>query len=70
MIDYSHANLYNIDSTFLRNDTYDEVAFGVDYFLMPGSIIIGQFSLGDASRSDDSEKIQYRRFTIGWRTTF
>ncbi len=70
LIDYSHANLYNLDSTFMRNDTYDEVTFGLDYFLMPSSTIIGQFSLGDASRSDDSEKLQYRRFTIGWRTTF
>lgn len=70
LVDYSHANLYNTDSTFMRTDTYDEVTFGVDYFLMPSSTIIGQFSYGDGSRSDDSEKIQYKRFTIGWRTTF
>lgn len=70
LIDYSHAELYDTASALMRTDTYDEVTFGVDYFLMPSSTIIGQFSLGDASRSDNSEKLQYRRFTIGWRTTF
>ncbi len=70
LIDYSHADLFNTESSAMRTDTYDEVAFGADYFLTDSSTIIGQFTVGDASRSDGSEKLKYKRFTLGWRTTF
>lgn len=43
---------------------------GVNYFVTDSSTIIGQFSTVDANRTDDSEKLKYNRYTVGWRTTF
>lgn len=70
VINYSNVDLYNTGSTSIRTDTYETLTLGVNYFITESSIIIGQFSLTDADRSDDTESIDFERFTLGWRTTF
>lgn len=71
LIKYSHAELYNTgDTTTIRSDIYDVLTFGANYFLTPSSTIIGQASMCDADRSDDSEALEFLRYTLGWRTTF
>lgn len=69
----SYANLYKTGLTGQRgmvSDMYYATDFGLDYSLTPDSTIIGQFEVGDASRSDQSDIIDYHRFVLGWRTTF
>lgn len=71
LVKYSHAELYNTgDTTTIRSDIYDVLTFGVNYFITPSSTLIGQLSMCDADRSDDSEALEFLRYTLGWRTTF
>jgi hypothetical protein len=66
-IGYAHVELAN---TEVIKDTYDTDTLLLTYFLTSNSSIIGQYSIVNAKRSDDSEKLRYDRFTLGWRTTF
>jgi len=72
LIDYSHARNYVTASGNFTGeyDSYDTTTLGVDYFVTESSAIIGQLMLGNGKRSDGSEKLDYTRFTLGWRTTF
>lgn len=57
-------------STTMLTDNYQDLSFAVNYWITQGSTIIGQVDFVDAERSDNSEKLEYLRWTIGWRTTF
>jgi hypothetical protein len=69
LIKYSDVDLYYVSTTMLT-DNYKTVSFAVDYWIVGGSTIIPQVEYVDARRSDGSEKLQYWRWTLGWRTTF
>ncbi len=57
-------------STTMLTDNYQDLSFAINYWIFQGSTIIGQVDLVDAERSDNSEKLEYLRYTLGWRTTF
>jgi hypothetical protein len=66
-IGVAHVELANTD---VLKDTYDTNTLLLTYYLTSNSSIIGQYSIVNAKRSDDSQKLVYDRFTLGWRTTF
>jgi len=73
LIEETYANLYsagNSGQTSIFFNKYYATSFVLDYTLTPNSTIIGQYELGRGRRSDDSETLDYGRFTLGWRTTF
>lgn len=70
VLQYSLAQLYNTEESFMRTDKYSTWTFGLNYFITDSSVIIGQVDVGDAKRSDSSERLEYIRSTLGWRTTF
>ncbi|MFH1414410.1 MAG: porin [Candidatus Omnitrophota bacterium] len=70
LIQYSHSELYNTAGSVMRSDIYDALTLGANYFLTEGSTIIAQVSTCDANRSDDSETLEFLRYTLGWRITF
>ncbi len=57
-------------STTMLTDNYQELSFAVNYWIFQGSTIIGQLDFVNADRSDNSETLEYFRYTLGWRTTF
>jgi hypothetical protein len=57
-------------STTMLTDNYQDLSFAINYWIFQGSTIIGQVDFVDAERSDNSEKLEYLRYTLGWRTTF
>lgn len=57
-------------STTMLTDNYQDLSFALNYWITQGSTIIGQVDFVDAERSDQSEKLEYLRYTLGWRTTF
>lgn len=69
LVKYSDVDL-GYASTTMLTDNYKTVTFAVDYWIVSGSTIIPQIQYVDAQRSDGSEKLQYWRYTLGWRTTF
>ncbi len=70
MVNYSDVRLPYLGETVIRHDDYEAVTFGLNYFFTESSIIMGDISLVDGDRSNDSESISYYRTTLGWRTTF
>lgn len=70
LVNFSHVELYNSSAATMRSDIYDTLTFGLNYFLTDSSTIIGQYSIVDADRSDESEALNYSRFTLSLRTTF
>lgn len=69
-INYSDVKLPYTGGSILLKDTYRAATLGLNYFLTDSSIIMGEISVVGANRSDKSEKLNYYRSTIGWRTTF
>ncbi len=69
-INYSDVNLPYTGGSSLLKDTYKAATLGLNYFFTNSSIIMGEVSRVDGDRSDGSEKLDYYRSTIGWRTTF
>lgn len=67
LINYSRAVTY---ATYPNYDDYKTTTLGVNYFITESSSIMGQFSMVDAKRTDDSEGLTFNRYTVGWRTTF
>lgn len=70
LVKYSDIDLFYPDDTRMLTDNYKTWSFSVNYWLTSGSTIIPQIEYVDAERSDDSEKLEYLRYTLGWRTTF
>lgn len=70
LLKYSHAELYKTGIPTMRSDNYDTTSLALNYFITPNSTIIGQYMFIDGARSDESERIEANRFTLGWRTTF
>lgn len=70
VIKYSDVDLYRPSTTTMLTDNYKVLSLGVNYFITESSTIMPQFIHVDAGRSDNSEKLEYNRFTLGWRTTF
>ena len=70
LVNFSHAELYNSATATMRSDIYDTLTFALNYFITDSSSLIGQYSLVDGDRSDQSDALNYNRFTLGWRTTF
>ncbi|MDD5476974.1 MAG: hypothetical protein PHG87_02025 [Candidatus Omnitrophica bacterium] len=69
-INYSQVSLPYTGGSSLLKDTYKATTLGLNYFFTNSSIIMGEISRVDGDRSDRSEKLDYYRSTIGWRTTF
>ena len=69
LIKYSDVDL-SFASTTMLTDNYKTVTFAANYWIAGGSTIIPQIAYVDARRSDGSEKLEYWRYTLGWRTTF
>ncbi|MGD9157158.1 MAG: hypothetical protein PVG39_02005, partial [Desulfobacteraceae bacterium] len=69
MAKYSDIDQFFISNTMLT-DNYQAFSFSFSYWLTEGSTIIPQIDAVDAERSDGSEKLEYLRYTLGWRTTF
>ena len=67
---YSDVDLWFPGTDTLLTDNYKVVSAAIDYWIAETSTIIGQVSYVDADRSDDSAKLEYWRYTLGWRTTF
>lgn len=57
-------------STYDYANVYKTTTLGLNFFISESSTIIGQFSSVDANRTNDSDKLYYNRYTVGWRTTF
>ncbi len=73
LIEQSYFNNYKAGlsgQTSMLSDKYYSTNLGVDYSITPNSTIIGQYEIGDASRSNGSESLRFNRYTLGWRTTF
>ncbi|MCL5674170.1 MAG: hypothetical protein M1501_00250 [Candidatus Omnitrophica bacterium] len=49
--------------------TYKTVTYGVDYFITPTSVIMGELSVGK-STNPEIGGLDYSRLTVGWRTDF
>ncbi|MFO7558576.1 MAG: hypothetical protein R6X10_07065 [Desulfobacterales bacterium] len=70
VVKYSDVDLFYPGTDRMLEDNYKSVAVAVNYWLMDNSTIIPQIEYVDSSRSDNSEELDYFRYTLGWRTTF
>ena len=70
LIKYSDVDLWAISTDTLLTDNYKTISAAVNFWIAPNSTIIPQIEYVDADRSGGSEKLEYVRYTIGWRTTF
>jgi len=70
LIKYAHSELYKTGASSMKSDNYDDTILGLNYFLTDGVTLIGEYSHGEAARSDGSEKLNYDRATLGARVTF
>ncbi|MDP2646385.1 MAG: hypothetical protein Q8P24_15715 [Desulfobacterales bacterium] len=70
LVKYSDVDLYKAGSSSLLTDNYKTLSVALNIWLASGSTLIPQLELVDAERSDASEKLEYLRYTLGWRTTF
>ncbi|MDO9265142.1 MAG: porin [Desulfosalsimonadaceae bacterium] len=70
LVKYSDVDLFSPSDERMLTDNYKTTAFAVNYWLTDGSTIIPQVEYVDSERSDDSETLEYFRYTLGWRTTF
>lgn len=69
-VNYSDVSLPYTSGSSLLKDTYKSTTLGLNYFFTNSSIIMGEVTHVNADRSDGSEKLNYYRSTVGWRTTF
>lgn len=69
-LNYSQVSLPYTGASSLLKDVYKAGTLGVNYFFTDSSIIMGELTYVDGDRSDGSEKLNYYRSTLGWRTTF
>jgi hypothetical protein len=68
---YSDVDLFVPGITQMLTDNYKTISLSLNYWIWEGvSDIIPQVEYVDAERSDGSQKLEYWRWTIGWRTTF
>ena len=68
---YSDVDLFLPGTTQMLTDNYKTISLSLNYWIWEGvSDIIPQVEYVDAARSDGSQKLEYWRCTIGWRTTF
>lgn len=70
MVKYSDVDLWFPGTNRLLTDNYMTFGGAINYFITESSIIMPQFEYVDADRSDNSQKLEYIRYTLGWRTTF
>ncbi|MBU1086981.1 MAG: hypothetical protein KKD05_05610 [Candidatus Omnitrophica bacterium] len=76
LVKYSYAELYKTGGTVLRTDEYSALTLALNYNITESSTIIPQVSFIEADRtgstvaSENNEKLEYVRWTLGWRTTF
>ena len=68
------AKYSDVDQPFVSytmlTDNYKTISSALNFWITEGSTIIPQIDYIDAERSDSSEKLEYFRYTLGWRTTF
>ncbi len=69
VVRYSDVDLYRPSTTML-SDNYKALSLGVNYYINDSSAIMPQFIRVEAERSDESEELEYNRFTLGLRVTF
>lgn len=69
LIKWSDVDLY-VPSTTLLTDNYQTLSFAVNWWPFGGITVIPQIEYVDAERSDDSEMLEYIRYTLGCRVTF
>jgi len=74
VVEQSYVDLYKAGLTTgqksMISDEYSSTSLALDYSVTPSSTIITQYENVNAHRSDDSDKLDYGRITMGWRTTF
>lgn len=70
MLKYSDVDLWFPGTNSLLTDNYKTFSAAVNYFITESSIIMPQLEYVDADRSDNSQRLEYFRYTLGWRTTF
>ncbi len=71
VVKYSDVDLYSPGTTQMLTDNYKTLSLGVNYWIVEGvSTIMPQVEYVNAERSNGQEKLDYLRWTLGWRTTF
>ena len=70
LVKYSDVDLFYPSTDRMLTDNYKALELAVNYWISDGSTIIPQIEYVDSERSDNSEKLKYIRYILGWRTTF
>lgn len=70
LVKYSDVRLWAIGTDELSTDTYQSLTGALAWWITDSSTIMPQIEYVTSDRDNTDDKLNYIRYTLGWRTTF